>query len=95
MRRRYLYGNRDALHVLAGLLAVGPAAGAKVLVVERKDLFPTVHCGVLAVAGAVHREETVAGPFIHVELIVLVVLLQFFFGLGNVRRGWPGVVFAE
>lgn len=90
-----LDGNRDALHVLAGLLAVGPATGAKVLVIEREDFLPTVSRGVLAVTGTVNGEETVAGPFVHVELVVLIVLLQFFLGLGDIRRRWPGIFFTE
>ena len=81
-RRLDLRGYGDSLHVLAGLLAVGAATGAKVLVVERDNLVPTVGRRVLAITGAVHREESVAGAFVHVELVVLVVLFQFFFCLG-------------
>ena len=94
-RRFELGGNRDAVHALAGLLAVGAAAVAEVFVVEREHLFPTVHRGVLAIAGAVHCEKAVAGSFVHVELVVLIVLLQFFLGLGYIGGGWPGVILAE
>jgi hypothetical protein len=38
-------------------------------------LIPAIHCLLLPVSGAVIIEKAMAGPFVHVELVLLAILL--------------------
>src|SRR5439155_19032253 len=68
---------------------------AEVLFVEREDFRPRVRRLDRSIAGAINREEAVAGAVVAVEIVVLAKLLQDLFGAVDVGGRWPFVVVAE